>query len=76
MGAKLYSRAKNTQSRRATDMPWTRKQVRYLLSSVSPLTAAQKAKMIRELKANPALGRKAESKGKSKKKSTKKSKRK
>jgi hypothetical protein len=49
-------------------MPWTRRQVRYLLSSVSPLTRAQKAKMIRELKANPALGRKPESKGKGKRK--------
>lgn len=57
-------------------MPWTRKQVRYLLSSVSPLTAAQKAKMIRELKANPALGRKPESKVKSKKKGKRKGKRK
>ena len=47
-------------------MPWTKKQVRYLLSSVSPLTSAQKAKMIRELKANPALGRKKKGKGKSK----------
>ena len=57
-------------------MPWTRKQVRYLLSSVSPLTATQKAKMIRELKANPALGRKPESKVKSRKKGRKKGKRK
>jgi hypothetical protein len=38
-------------------MPWTRKQVKYLLSDkVSPLSAAQKAKMKRELHANPAMG--------------------
>ena len=37
-------------------MPWTRKQVKKLLSSGSPLTPAQKTKMRRELHANPALG--------------------
>jgi hypothetical protein len=37
-------------------MPWTRKQVRLLLSKYSPLTAAQKAKDKQELHQNPSLG--------------------
>lgn len=37
-------------------MPWTPKQVRYLLSSVSPLTPAQKAKDKAELHTNPQMG--------------------
>ena len=37
-------------------MPYTRRQVRFLESSGSPLTATQKAKMNRELHENPALG--------------------
>lgn len=37
-------------------MPWTRKAVKYLLSSASPLTGEQQAKMKAELHANPALG--------------------
>ena len=37
-------------------MPWTRRQVRYLESSGSPLTADQKAKMNSELHANPKMG--------------------
>jgi hypothetical protein len=37
-------------------MPWTRRQVKYLESSGSPLTQAQKDKMNRELHDNPALG--------------------
>jgi hypothetical protein len=37
-------------------MPWTRKQVRYLLSKYSPLSNAQKQKMQQELHENPALG--------------------
>lgn len=37
-------------------MPWTRKQVRYLFSSGSPLTQEQKDKMAGELHRNPALG--------------------
>lgn len=37
-------------------MPWTRRQVRLLLSKVSPLNPEQKAKMHRELHANPQLG--------------------
>jgi len=37
-------------------MPWTPRQVRYLESSGSPLTAAQKSKMNSELHENPALG--------------------
>lgn len=37
-------------------MPWTRKQVKKLLSSGSPLTAAQQTKMKAELHANPKLG--------------------
>ncbi len=39
-------------------MPWTRRQVRKLLSSGSPLTPEQKAKMKAELHANPSLGHK------------------
>jgi len=39
-------------------MPWTEKQVRYLESSGSPLTSAQKGKMNRELHQNPAMGHK------------------
>lgn len=39
-------------------MPWTEKQVRYLLSKVSPLKSAQKIKMKGELHANPAMGHK------------------
>ena len=38
--------------------PWTRRQVRFLESSGSPLTAAQKAKMNSELHADPSLGHK------------------
>jgi hypothetical protein len=37
-------------------MPWTRKQVKYLLSSSSPLTSEQEAKMKAELHADPAMG--------------------
>lgn len=37
-------------------MPWTRKQVRYLLSSGSPLSGAQKTKMKGELHENPSMG--------------------
>lgn len=37
-------------------MPWTRRQVKYLLSKVSPLTGAQKTKMKGELHENPAMG--------------------
>jgi len=37
-------------------MPWTRKQVKKLLSSGSPLSEEQKAKMKDELHRNPALG--------------------
>jgi len=37
-------------------MPWTRRQVRFLESSGSPLTSAQKAKMNAELHADPAMG--------------------
>ncbi len=39
-------------------MPWTRQQVKYLLSNGSPLTAKQRENMLNELKANPALGHK------------------
>ncbi len=40
-------------------MPWTRRQVKYLLSDkVSPLSEAQKAKMKSELHANPSIGHK------------------
>ncbi len=37
-------------------MPWTRKQVKKLLSDGSPLSAEQKKKMQDELHANPSLG--------------------
>lgn len=37
-------------------MPWTRKQVKKLLSSGSPLNSGQKAKMKSELHADPAMG--------------------
>ena len=37
-------------------MPYTRKQVRYLLSKVSPLTGSQQAKVKQELHANPKVG--------------------
>jgi len=37
-------------------MPWTRKQVRLLLSKYSPLTGDQQDKMKQELHANPAMG--------------------
>jgi hypothetical protein len=37
-------------------MPWTRRQVKYLLSSGSPLSGAQKEKMKGELHQNPAIG--------------------
>lgn len=38
-------------------MPWTRKQVRLLLSKYSPLTAQQQDKMKAELHADPRMGR-------------------
>ena len=37
-------------------MPWTRREVRFLLSKGSPLSPAKKAAMLAELRANPALG--------------------
>ena len=37
-------------------MPWTRKQVKYLLSKGSPLTGGQKDKMKAELHADPGMG--------------------
>lgn len=37
-------------------MPWTRQQVKYLLSKGSPLSGAQQTKMKGELHANPAMG--------------------
>lgn len=37
-------------------MPWTRRQVRYLLSKVSPLKPTQKTKMISELHQDPPMG--------------------
>ena len=39
-------------------MPWTRRQVRYLESSGSPLTAQQKSKMNAELHSDPSMGHK------------------
>lgn len=45
--------------------PWTRQQVKYLLSKGSPLSSAQQTKMKGELHENPAMGhmRKGYSKG-------------
>jgi hypothetical protein len=37
-------------------MPYTRKQVRYLLSSGSPLKPEQRTKMLGELHADPSMG--------------------
>ncbi len=37
-------------------MPWTRRQVRLLLSKGSPLTPEQQQRMKAELHANPKLG--------------------
>jgi len=37
-------------------MPYTRRQVKYLLSSGSPLSGQQKDKMKSELHANPEMG--------------------
>jgi len=37
-------------------MPWTRKQVKLLLSKYSPLSAQQKTKMHAELHENPQMG--------------------
>jgi hypothetical protein len=37
-------------------MPWTPRQKRYLLSSGSPLTGAQKESMKAELHADPSMG--------------------
>jgi hypothetical protein len=39
-------------------VPWTRRQVRFLESSGSPLTVAQKAKMNQELHSDPSMGHK------------------
>jgi len=39
-------------------MPWTRKQVKFLLSKGTPLTPGQRKKMIGELHADPAMGHK------------------
>lgn len=43
-------------------MPWTEKQVRYLLSDASPLSDEEKEKMKRELHDNPELGHKKKKK--------------
>ena len=37
-------------------MPWTEKQKRFLLSKDSPLTGAQRTKMLKELHSDPSLG--------------------
>ena len=39
-------------------MPWTRSQVKLLLSKASPLTPQQKTKMVGELHADPSMGHK------------------
>lgn len=38
------------------DMPWTRKEVKFLLSKGSPLTKGQKSNMVGELHHNPSMG--------------------
>ena len=43
-------------------MPWTEKQVRYLLSNGSPLSKEEKDKMKRELHNNPKMGHKKKKK--------------
>ena len=48
-------------------MPWTRRQTKYLLSKGSPLSAAEKEKMKRELHANPSMGHKKKGTGKRRK---------
>lgn len=37
-------------------MPWTRQQVKYLLSKGSPLSGSQKTKMKGELHEDPSMG--------------------
>jgi hypothetical protein len=37
-------------------MPWTRKQIKLLLSKYSPLSSSQQDKMKSELHANPQMG--------------------
>jgi hypothetical protein len=44
------------QAVRGEVMPWTQKQVRYLESKGSPLSAMQRAVMNQELHANPSMG--------------------
>lgn len=39
-------------------MPWTRQQVKYLMSKGSPLTEEERKKMEAELHANPSMGHK------------------
>ncbi len=46
------------RARAMFDMPWTRKQVKLLLSDGSPLSDEEKAKMKAELHENPELGHK------------------
>jgi len=45
-------------------MPWTRQQVKYLLSKGSPLSGGQRDKMKRELHENPAMGHAKKKRGK------------
>lgn len=52
-------------------MPWTRKAVKFLLSSGSPLKAGQKEKMVGELHANPSMGHKKKGSSALKKSATK-----
>jgi len=37
-------------------MPWTRQEVKFLLSNGSPLKPEQRTKMVSELHANPKMG--------------------
>lgn len=50
-------------------MPWTRQQVKYLLSSGSPLSGIQQSKMKRELHSDPSMGHKKKGSAALKKKS-------
>jgi hypothetical protein len=49
-------------------MPYTRRQVRFLLSSGSPLSSKKKAELKKELHADPSIGHAAKGAGHGKKK--------
>jgi hypothetical protein len=57
-GIAHFNRLFGKQIEKEFVLPWTRKQVKKLLSSGSPLSEQQKNKMKVELHANPAMGHK------------------